>query len=472
MSSESTIPNHQTASNQPRSSWLGRPRRVAVLVAILMIGVVVAGTVYVVQTNQATAQAQRDYQAQRQQLDKAVQAARGQGLTAEDLAPITSRQKQVERASPPMWIGGRPDFYHSQAAMLNQLRGSLQGRQTQLINDAKSSFSQNQNDIKTAFQQDQQAGVDSRSMTTLQQRLDSLIKSEQAARALSDFRRVNAQARQLVVTAQDLARAQQLETQAIQQAAQTLIAQNGGDINKLRQIANFASARNEASIAAYLDYGHEFKGDYGQLDIAAQRMERYAPMAPSSDVNQVAQAAAAVQRYGPQIHQLLFAQLPPKFIVVSFQDQHFWAYQNGQAVTDTATTTGVRGVTDYGTDFGPLKVASKDHPWKMHSPYPKGSQYYYPDTVVQWAVWFTPTKLESFHDASWEPDSQLGPGSQYDTSTRSHGCIHIPAATAQWMYNWADIGTPVIVYPGNGQPVSEQISEVTTDDQGNPKASA
>ena|SRR2546422_4622346 len=135
-------------------------------------------------------------------------------------------------------------------------------------------------------------------------------------------------------------------------------------------------------------------------------------------------------------------------------------------------TTGIWGSTNYGTDFGPLRVSSKDHPWKMHSPYPKGSPLWYPDTVVQWTVWFTPGKLESFHDASWEPDSLLGPGSQFNPSTRSHGCIHVPRAKAQWVYEWSDIGTPVIVFPGNGQPVSDQVSQITTDTQGNPRVSA
>jgi lipoprotein-anchoring transpeptidase ErfK/SrfK len=124
-------------------------------------------------------------------------------------------------------------------------------------------------------------------------------------------------------------------------------------------------------------------------------------------------------------------------------------------------------VTDFGTDFGPMKVTMKSHPWTMHSPWPKGSPFWYPDTPVQWATFFTNTG-ESIHDASWQPDSTLGPGSQFDPSTRSHGCIHIPFDKAQWMFDWADVGVPVVVYPADGTPVANQLALATTNAQGTP----
>jgi lipoprotein-anchoring transpeptidase ErfK/SrfK len=114
-----------------------------------------------------------------------------------------------------------------------------------------------------------------------------------------------------------------------------------------------------------------------------------------------------------------------------------------------------------------MKVLSKDHPFKFHSPWPRGSVHWYPDTTVQWVTFFTDSG-ESFHDAYWEPDSALGPGSQFNTWTRSHGCVHLPYSLAAWLYGWADVGTPVDVIPADGQPVSEQLSLMTTDSQGNP----
>jgi lipoprotein-anchoring transpeptidase ErfK/SrfK len=118
--------------------------------------------------------------------------------------------------------------------------------------------------------------------------------------------------------------------------------------------------------------------------------------------------------------------------------------------------------------MGPMKVLRKDSPWKMHSPWPKGSPYWYPDAVVQWTAFFT-VSGEAFHDAYWQPDSTLGPGSQFQSWTRSHGCVHLPYAQAHWMYDWADEGTPVDVYPGDGTPVTNQLALMTTDKNGVPR---
>jgi hypothetical protein len=36
------------------------------------------------------------------------------------------------------------------------------------------------------------------------------------------------------------------------------------------------------------------------------------------------------------------------------------------------------------------------------------------------------------------------------------------------MYNWADLNMPVDVIPGNGQPVSDQLGLMTTNNNGQP----
>lgn len=467
MSLESTIPDDSSPAGLPGISRSGRPGLIAVVLAIVLIALVLAGAIFLAQTNQATDHAQRGYQAQRQRLDQSVQEARKQGMTAQDLAPITSRQKQVESEAPPQWIGGRPGFYQSQTAALSQLQTGLRERQTQLVSDVKAATGQNFTDVKKSMLKAQQAGVDSASLQSVQQRLDLLIKSEQAATALSDFRTVEGQARQLVSEVDAIATAQQQENQLIQQAAQQLIAQNGGDINRLRPMAKdlLAKTRNDASVAAYMDYGKQFKGDYLKLNVAYFRLEHYAPMVDSTDLNQVAMAAAAGQRYGGQVHDLLFKGLPAKAIILSHQAQELWAYQNGQQVQDTLITTGRPALP---TDLGPMHVLWKSKPWTMKSPWPKGSPYWYPDTKVEMVVWFTNTG-EGFHDASWQPENTHGPGSDKNEALASHGCVHTPMAAEQFLYNWADNGTSVIIYPGDGSSVANQLSQKTTDPNGVPK---
>jgi lipoprotein-anchoring transpeptidase ErfK/SrfK len=57
------------------------------------------------------------------------------------------------------------------------------------------------------------------------------------------------------------------------------------------------------------------------------------------------------------------------------------------------------------------------------------------------------------HDAPWRhqygPGTNVygdGPGSSEPTGT--HGCVNIPFAQTQWLWNWAPVGTPVVVYGG------------------------
>ena len=449
--------------------WLGeRKWRIVALGTAILVALVALLTIVSVRSQQEATADAAQYHAQVQQLQSALKKARGEGYTNRDLAPVVNRLNQVRSTPEPIWIPGRPAFYQQQRATVSQLRGTLGGLLVEVLGDARAASTAQINDARDAISKAQSEGLDSMSTGSLQARLQSLVTVQQGAKTLSQYRNVTAQAKQLGADVQKLIQTQKQEDAAVQAAAATLIAQNAGNIDALRQIAqnDLAAGRNDASLGGYLNYGQQFKGNYDDLSLAEARLERYAPMVGAADVNQVALAAAAGQRYEGQIHNAVYGQLPAKFVLVSFSAQHVWAFQNGKVAMDSAVTTGIQGVTDFGTDFGPMKVLYKAHPWTMHSPYPKGSPYWYPDTPVQFTTWFT--MGESFHDANWEPDSELGPGSQYDPSTRSHGCIHLPLNLAQWMYDWADVGTPVIVYPGDGSPPAQQLSQITTDPQGHP----
>src|SRR5579884_1423080 len=400
--------------------WLGRlpgDARTRAGALATAVAVVLAGSGLVAWSNAAAGQAASTYHHERQALNARLASDARLGYTNRDLAPITGRLRAMDATSPPWWIPGRPGYFDGLAS-------------------------------QTA---------------ALQQRLDAAAKADAGARTLRDYRNALQQAQGVVRDATALYDQTQQENQQVQQAAQQLLAQAGGNLAAIQQAGQQAivAGRNDASVVAYMNVANPFPNDI-VVARAASRLEHFAPLVGSGDVSQAALGTAGVERYAAQVHQAFIAGLPPKAVVVSFQAQHLWAYQGGQVVLDTPVTTGIRGVGDIGTDFGPMKVLFKSHPWTMHSPWPRGSPYWYPDTVVQWATFFTNTG-ESIHDAYWEPDSELGPGSQYDPSTRSHGCIHVPYADAQWMFNWAEVGMPVIVYPGDGSPVANQLAQITTD---------
>jgi hypothetical protein len=441
------------------------------VVAPIVLAAVVAGAIgLVVWDNASSAQASTTYQQRRHTLDDRLRAAAQQGYTGQDLAPVTTQLTALDAAREPWWIPGRPGFYQQQATTTARLQAQLDSLQGRLFAQAQTDASKQIADAKSVIGQAQQGNAADSDVQALQQRLDIATKAQGAAHALKDYRTVAQQGQTVLKDANAILVQTQQENQAIQQAGQQIAAQANGNLGAVQQTGGqaLASGRNDASVAAYLNKGNPFKG-YDVIQRAYSRLEKYAGMIGSGDLGQAAQGTAAAQRYTGQVHDALIKGLPGRTVVISFQDQHLWAYQNGQVVLDSPTTTGIRGVTDFGTDFGPMKVLWKDHPHTMKSPWPKGSPYYYPDTVVQWATFFTRTG-ESIHDASWESDAALGPGSQNNPAYRSHGCVHIPLAKAQWMYDWAPVGMPVIVYPADGTPVANQLSQITTDNQGNPQS--
>lgn len=430
-----------------------------------MLGVL---AVVIAEASTATAEASNQYQGEQQKLDSAMQQASKAGYTQTDLAPITQRRTEIQSSPLPIWVGDRPFYYRTQAQALDDLVGQLQTLESQLLDQTRTQSATSVADVKGQIDHDRQLGVPDADLNPIQSDYDAVVKQEGAAKTISDYRGVVKAAQGVQDRASSVAKVQQAENDAVQGAATALIAKDGGNIDAIRKEGKGAlfSGRNDASIAAYEALPGRF-ANIVTVNTAYGRLEKWAPGLDSSVINDVASGAAAAERYSSQLHTLLLQGLAPKHIILSFAAQHVWAYENGNVVMDSLVTTGIRGNTAYGTDFGPMKILWRQHPYKFHSPWPKGSPYWYPDTWVQWTAFFT-ISGEAFHDAYWQPDSTLGPGSQYQTWTRSHGCVHLPFSLAHWMYDWAVEGTPVDVYPGDGTPVANQLSLMTTDNNGTP----
>jgi hypothetical protein len=430
-----------------------------------MLGVV---AVIMVEANAASADASDRYQAEQHKLDGAVSSALAAGYTHEDLASIEQGRSEVEGQGEPLWVGDRPAWLRDQTAAIDGLINQLAHLRVTLLEDNRKQADTSVAFAKTQIDRDRDLGVDDTTLGSVQAQYDTVVKSQGAAKSVKDYRTVVKDAQKVADSASQAGAAQQAELDAVSAAASALAAKDGNNIDTVRKDGSAAlwNGRNDASIANY----EARPGRFAQivaLNTAYNRMEKFAPKLSASTLDEVALGAAAMQRYGDQIHTLLTQGLGPKHIVLSFSAQRVWAYENGNQVMTSLVTTGIRGSTTYGTDFGPMKILRRSHPFKFHSPWPKGSPYWYPDATVQWTAFFT-NSGEAFHDAYWQADSTLGPGSQYQSWTRSHGCVHLPFDLAQWVYSWADLGTPVDVYPGDGTPVANQLTMTTTDDQGNP----
>lgn len=409
---------------------------------------------------------QRAFDATLAQLRTDRTAAAGDGYSSQDLAAVDQEIADVTSTAPPSDPWRLAVFYHAQIGRLAAIRQELGTREHEVMQGTVLVFDQRLGTAGAALRQAAEVGVPSDQLREYQAALDELSGSTEVS--IGELRTriaaVNALEREVSAAGAE----QQQENTAIQESEGPLLTEattNPAGVRSAAQAA-LAAGRNDATVAAYEDRAGRFPA-MPEMNAAYDSLEHYGGLLPGADAGTLALAAAGTEHYAGKIHDLLLQNLGPQHIIVSFQAQRVWVYQGSQLVMTNLVTTGIRGVTDYGTDFGPMKVLAKRHPFKFHSPYPPGSIYWYPDTWVQWTVFFTGSG-ESFHDAYWESDSELGPGSQYNPSTRSHGCIHIPYAKAQWLYGWANLGTPVDVVPGDGATVAAQLAEMTTDNQGNP----
>lgn len=130
-----------------------------------------------------------------------------------------------------------------------------------------------------------------------------------------------------------------------------------------------------------------------------------------------------------------------RVLVVSLSAQEMVAYQDGCVVRGTPVTTGRPALP---TPEGTFHVFYKTSPFTMVSPWPPGSPFWYPTTPVTWVMEFAGGGY-FIHDAGWEALDQYGPGGENNPYAASHGCIHVPTDTMQWLYSWTPLGAEVIV---------------------------
>lgn len=130
-----------------------------------------------------------------------------------------------------------------------------------------------------------------------------------------------------------------------------------------------------------------------------------------------------------------------KAITINLTLQEMLFFQDGCVVKATPVTTGRPGLR---TPDGWFHIFYKQTNFIMHSPWPPGSPYWYPDSLTHWVMEFAGDGY-FIHDAPWQDPTTYGPGSEDHNWSASHGCVHTPTPTMQWAYSWTPIGTPVII---------------------------
>ena len=126
--------------------------------------------------------------------------------------------------------------------------------------------------------------------------------------------------------------------------------------------------------------------------------------------------------------------------MIHLATQQLVAYDAGCPILRTPITTGRPALP---TDRGTFRIFYKTPAYKMVSPWPPGSPFWYQDAWVYWAMEFVGDGT-FIHNADWQPDSTYGPGSQFGPYA-SHGCVHVLDGPLQSLYAWAQLGATVVV---------------------------
>ena len=126
-----------------------------------------------------------------------------------------------------------------------------------------------------------------------------------------------------------------------------------------------------------------------------------------------------------------------KLIVISLSRQVLTAYQDGSSILSTFVATGRPALP---TPPGVYHIFARYSPYKMISPWPYGSPYWYPDSWTNFAMEFIGGGY-FIHDAPWR--SWYGPGSNLYNGT--HGCVNVPYSPMATLWKWAPNGTTVVV---------------------------
>jgi len=204
-----------------------------------------------------------------------------------------------------------------------------------------------------------------------------------------------------------------------------------------RQAAFQLLGQAQASLATAQGLKLSVSGDASQLAALAQALPQAATL---TAINAARASITSIKNdLDFQVQDAEWRGAAGKLILISLSTQHLEALQDGVVLMQTDITSGRPALP---TPPGRYHVLAKYSPYEMISPWPQGSPYYYYPSWVKMAMLFRDGGY-FIHDAPWRSD--YGPGSNLRDGT--HGCVNVPLAGETWLWNWAPVGTNVVVQP-------------------------
>ena len=409
--------------------------------AVLGTFVLVAAFILVQQVREASAE--QDFHAARAQVMAAQARASELGLENAEFSDLQRQDLTTASETPPAasapFNEERIAFFSRAAGQETQIKDQLETRVQKLLVETRDSAQSAVKQLSTSLQKAKQIGVDDQLLVEFagvpskaQIELDNAT-NVRAYRAVNDELKSRLSKLSLMIADQETT------NKLVDQYAAQAAAQNQGDAGKARAGATAALAKVQGD----LQTARIFSMDVSIVDVNVQKLAvRLTSATTAAGLEQVAGGLMVQEKV---LTDAMAQTLPEKALAISLNEQVIRAYEHGQQVFWSYVTTGRPGLE---TDPGSFKVYWKVSPWTMHSPWPKGSPFWYPDSKVKFVMWFNGG--DGIHDASWR--SRYGPGTNgphYDPTgedTGTHGCVNVPYSNMVWLWNWTPTGTPVIVY--------------------------
>src|SRR3989442_5848227 len=409
--------------------------------AVLGTFALVAGFILLQQVREASAE--QDFHAARAQVMAAQARASELGLEKSEFSDLQRQELTTASEAPPVasapFNEERIAFFSRAADQEAQIKEQLQTRVQKLLVETRDSAQSAVNQLSTSLQKAKQIGVDDQLLVEFAGvPSKAQIELDNAANVRA-YRAVNTELKTRLSKLSLMIADQETTNKLVGEYAAQAAAKDQGDAGLARAGASAALTR----VRADLQTARIFQMDVAIVDLHVQKLATQLSSATTvADLEQINGGLAVEDKV---LHTAMSQTLPDKALTISLKEQVIRAYSHGQQVFWTYVTTGRPGLE---TDPGSFKVYWKISPWTMHSPWPKGSPYWYPDSKVRMVMWFNGGA--GMHDAYWR--SRYGPGTQfphYDPTGEdngTHGCVNVPYSNMVWLWNWTPTGTPVIVY--------------------------
>jgi lipoprotein-anchoring transpeptidase ErfK/SrfK len=409
--------------------------------AVLGTFALVAGFIFIQQMREAFAE--QDFQAARAQVMAAQARASELGLEKSEYSDLQRQELTTASETPPVasapFNEERIAFFSRAAGQEVQIKQQLQTRVDKLMVETRDSAQSAVSQLTSSLQKAKQIGVDDQLLVEFAGVPSKAQIELEGAINVRAYRAVSAELKARLAKLSLIIADQENANKLIDQYAAQAAAQDHGDAGLARTGANAALAQ----VQGELQTARIFSMDVSVVDLNVQKLT--VKLNSEETAAGLDRVTGGLMVQAKVLGDAMTQTLPEKALTISLSEQVIRAYDHGQQVFWSYVTTGRPGLE---TDPGSFKVYWKVSPWTMHSPWPKGSPYWYPDSKVTMVMWFNGG--DGIHDAYWR--SRYGPGTNgphYDPTgedTGTHGCVNVPYSNMVWLWNWTPTGTPVIVY--------------------------